>query len=465
MKDYYGILQISKNASAEEITEAYRRIASANHPHLHPDNRNAENTFREAAEAYAVLSDPDRKNDYDNHSLVSPENMTVTDILKKFGNIIGPAPERKTASVKTRRHLFSLIDKYIIKKFIVTTIFAHCIIIAIAIVIDFSEKTDDFVKKGASSQAIFVYYLDFIPYIGALLAPLLIFIAVIFFTSRMAANTEVIPILNGGASFRRFLRPYFFCGILFSAILLVGNHWLVPELNKSRYSFEEKYIRSPVRYGNNIHLRIDPQTLVSLERFKYENNEGTTFSLERYEGSDENKHLVYKINAGKIIFLPDQKKWRIVDYKKWEISGDREIYLSGRQMDTVLNMKPSDFSVDEQLKEALNYQEIDKFIKTEEQKGAADMEDYVVEQYRRTSSAISVLILTIMGAALASRKIRGGTGFHLALGVGLSSLYVVFLQFSSTFSIKGGLPPLIGTNIPNIIFGFVAVLMIRFASR
>lgn len=360
------------------------------------------------------------------------------------------------------RKWLSLYDRYIIRKYLTTTVFTFFIILSIAIIIDYSEKSEHFVKyKPTAHQILFDYYFNFIPHIAALLAPLLIFLAVIFFTSRMAYNSEIIALRNSGMTMRRYLRPFIICGIFSGLILLYANHWLVPIANKTRIAFEDRYTRPPKSYGNNIHMRLDKNTLVSLERFKYSSGEGTNFSLERFEGTGKNKRLLYKINADRAQFKPGIKNWRLVNYKLWTINKNGETFVSGKQMDTTLNMSPESFEVDVIIKEALNFKEMNAFMQEEKLKGAGGIEYFKVETNRRTSSAISVIIMVIMGATIGSWKVRGGMGLNIVVALALASLYVVFLQFSSTFSVNGNLPPIVGTNIPNVIYLIITLIIIR----
>ena len=359
----------------------------------------------------------------------------------------------------------SIIDRYVISKFVVTTIFAHVLIISIAIVIDFSDKSENFVERNAPGSEVFQYYIDFIPFIGSILAPLLIFLAVIFLTSRMAYNSEIIAMMNSGMNFKRFLRPYLICGFAALGLLLYGNYQLVPETNKRKLDFEDKYIHTPKNFGNNLHLKLDKNTFISLERFKFKTNEGFNVSLERYEGNGKSRKLITKINANKMTYQTDKKSWHFVDYKRWDIYDVREKYVEGKTMDTVLNLVPEDFEQDIRIKDVLTYQELEEYIKEKEKEGTGELEYYRVEQYRRASSAVSVLILVVMGAALGSKKIRGGNWFNIIAGVALSALYVFFLQFSTSFSINSDLHPIIGTNIPNMLFAVIAIFLVRYASK
>ncbi len=373
------------------------------------------------------------------------------------------------SSDKKRPPFICRIDRYIIRKFLVHFFFVFCVIMSIAIVIDVSEKMSDFLDEkftASASELILHYYLPFIPWMGAILAPLLIFISVIFFTSRMAYDTEIVAILGSGVSFRRFLRPYLVTAFLLCGLMLYANHLLVPHANKLRLDFESTYFKGTKWYGDNIHMRLDAQTFISLDRFKYQKNEGVTFSLEHFkQDSKEGRQLQYKLSANRILWLPEKKEWRIMDYTTWELDGLHEKINQGKEFDTVLALSPDDFEVDGWYKESYDYYEIQEFLKKEKEQGSGNLEEYEVESQRRTASAISILILTLIGATVASRKIRGGMGFHLALGVGISALYIVFLHISSTFSIKGSLDPIIGTNIPNLVFLIVALILIRLAPK
>jgi lipopolysaccharide export system permease protein len=360
------------------------------------------------------------------------------------------------------------IDRYISAKFLVTFFFIFCVLMAIAIVIDISEKMDDFLDPdfaASGSDLIMQYYLPFIPWMGAILTPFFVCLAVIFFTSRMAYNTEIVAILSSGTSFRRFLRPYMVTAVALGGLLFYANHWLVPHANKSRLTFESIHIHHGKYYGNNIHVRMDSMTFVSLQRFRYHKNTGGTFALEQFESTPTGKKLIYKLTAREILWLEEEGKWRFRDYGVWTIDGLDEGWTTGESMDTLLPLSPDDLEVDVWWKESLDAREMREFLARERAQGSGNLEEYVVEIHRRTATSIAVIILAMIGATIASRKVRGGFGLHLAFGVGLSALYVVFLQFSSTFSIKGGLHPVIGTNIPNVVFGLVTIWLIRKAPK
>lgn len=271
--------------------------------------------------------------------------------------------------------------------------------------------------------------------------------------------------LGSGMSYRRFLRPYMICAVFSAGLILYANHWLVPVANKTRITFEDKYVRPPKSYGNDIHMRLDEHTFIALNRFKYTTGEGNNFSLEVYKGEGAERRLVYKINADRIQHIPGVNNWRLIQYRKWNINGLDEAFVKGRQMDTLLNMEPEDFEVNTIIKEALNYREIHDFISEEALRGAGGLEFYEVESHRRTASAISVIIMIIIGAIMGSQKVRGGMGLNIVAAIAMGAMYVVFLQFSSSFSVNGSLPPILGANVPNIIYGTVAIILFRKFNR
>lgn len=361
------------------------------------------------------------------------------------------------------------LDRYIIGKFLVTFFFVFWVIMSIAMVIDVSEKMEDFLDEdytATTMDTIRGYYLPFIPWMGAILSPLLIFLSVIFFTSRMAFNTEIVAILSSGVSFRRFLRPYLLTGLLLGGGMWYANHYLVPDANKTRLAFDGQFFRGTRHYGDNIYMRMDSLNFMTLGRYKYKRNEGVNFELERFRvNASGERELAYKLTARRIFWEPDSLTWRFGDYTAWYLNGLEERYEKGKEFDTVMALRPDDFEVDAWYKDQYDRTEMREFLRKEEAQGSGNLEAYKVESERRTATAIAIVILTIMGATIASRKLRGGIGLHLAFGVGLSALYIVFLQFSSTFSIKGSLDPVIGANIPNVIFLGIALWLIHKAPK
>ncbi len=358
------------------------------------------------------------------------------------------------------------IDWYILKKFLVTFIFCMLLFTVIAVAVDSSEKTDDFVKAGLStSQVITQYYLGFVPWIWSLLFPLFVFIAVIFFTSRLATRSEIIAILAGGTSYNRFLRPYLIGGILLAALLWVGSRYWIPKANVIRSNFQSKYIdrNDPTKQKfedkctNCFYRRIDSNTYMGIKGYDTASKSGSNFFLNRVF---KNK-AVYNLRAESIRWDTAVKKWTLINAVERNIDSAGEKTQSYPTFTINLNLKPDELRKDEYLKDKLTTPELISFIRKEELRGTEGLNAYKVERYRRTATPVAVLLLTMIGVVVASRKTRGGSGMHLALGIAIAAFFIVADRFSTTFATKENLPPLLAAWLPNIFFTGVAYWLYR----
>jgi lipopolysaccharide export system permease protein len=336
----------------------------------------------------------------------------------------------------------------------------------IAVTIDFSEHIENFIDQPVTrKEIIFDYYLNFIPWINGLLWPIFSLIAVIFFTSRLAKNTEVVAMLNAGMSYGRFLRPYLISASLLAIIYLFGNHIFFPIGNKKLKTFDNTYI-SPgnIRVkSNNIHLFIAPETKVFIATYHKHDSTGTGFRLERYD----DLQLKYVLKARNFEYLEDSSKWRLRDYDVREWIDGKEYYTSGRNMilDTMIPLYPSDFVYFINDKEMMTTAELTNYIKYEQQRGVGSARIMRSEYHRRWAEPFTIIILTIIGASVASRKLRGGMGLHLAVGVCLGAIYVLLSKFALTFSTNLNMPPMLAMWTPNILFGILAWYLARNAQK
>ena len=356
---------------------------------------------------------------------------------------------------------YKIIDVYITKKFLGTFFYAIALLLSIAVVFDISENLDEFLSKDIPGRdIIFDYYLSFIPYFANLFSPLFIFIAVIYFTSKMAYNTEIIAILSSGVSYRRLMRPYLFSALLLALFSLFLGHYVIPQANKKMIYFRWKYINDErIITERNIHRQIEPGVFIYMQSFN-SNNVGFRFTMEFFEDSK----LVEKLTADNIRWNEETQKWVINNYWKRIIYDDHEEFEKGYRIDTTLNMVPEDYNIIKNQMETYSTPTLKKEISLMKLRGVNHVE-WEIENYRRTAGPFSAFILTIIGAGLASRKIKGGIGFHLGLGLLLSFSYIFFMQVSTVFAINGNTPPLIAVWIPNILYSIIAFFVFRWAAR
>jgi len=357
-----------------------------------------------------------------------------------------------------------ILDRYIIKKFLGTFFFALLMIIVITIVFDISEKIDDFIGKNAPLSAIiFDYYLNFIPYFVSLFSSLFIFVAVIFFTSKMAYQSEIIAILSSGVSFRRFLYPYFLGACILAAFSFVINDVIMPSANMRRLAFEDKYIKNPVVYlEKNVHKQIEPGLYVYLEQFSNSSETAYKFSLARYEDG----RLVSKLLSENAVWNSENEKWSINNYFIRDVDSlGYETFYSGASIDTTINLHPSEFKRRANFVETMNIAELQDFIDNLKMQGADNINNFLYELHKRIAFPFSTFILTLIGASLSTRKVRGGIGIHVAIGIAISFLYILFMQFAVEFATKGNLPPVVAAWIPNIIFGMLSIFLYRLAPK
>lgn len=356
------------------------------------------------------------------------------------------------------------LDLYILGKFLGTFVFAIMLIISISVVFDMAEKIDDFLEHSAPLEAIvFDYYANFIPYFANLFTPLFVFIAVIFFTSKMAYQTEIIAILSSGVSFRRLMVPYMVGAAIIGTFSFFLGAYVIPPANKIRLDFENTYIKKRRETGmNNIHMQIEPNVFVYVRRYSSLREVGDDFSLEVFDG----KLLKKKITAATAVYDTATLGWSLRDYEMREfLANDRQNVSEGAQLDTVLNMKPSDFKEERKFFETMNNTELDRHIEEQQLRGVGNVEEFLIEKHRRVAAPFSAFILSIMGLSLASRKVRGGMGLHIGVGIALSFGYILFMTVSTTFAINGNMSPWLAVWMPNFVFAIIAAYLYHKAPK
>ncbi len=362
--------------------------------------------------------------------------------------------------------MLSTLDKYIIKKYLSTFFFTIVMITMIAIAIDFFEKVDKFLKETVTTHDIvFDYYLNFIPWINGLLWPLFVLISVIFFTSRMASDSEIVAMLSAGISYRRIMRPFLISAVILASLLWIGRNYLIPQCTKVKNEFTSIHLKKSAKKAleDNTHFYLSPDEKIYIRYFRKSDSTAQNFRLEKFDGNK----LSYVLKARKLRFLSPPNNWRLEDYEYRKINGMKEqLMLShGGKLDTIFDFTPGDFIRYTNQMEMMTTTDLKEFIKQEELRGIDTGKKFKTELYSRSADPFTLIILTLIGLAIASRKVRGGMGLHLAAGVILGSSYVILSRFSMTFAINMDMPALLGAWIPNIVFSVIAFYLIRSAQK
>ena len=356
------------------------------------------------------------------------------------------------------------MDLYIIKKFLGTYFFAIALIITIAVVFDVNEQIDKFVTNKAPVEAIiFDYYMNFIPYFSNLFSPLFVFIAVIFFTSKMAENSEIIAMMSTGMSFRRMLRPYMISAAIIAALTYGLGAYVIPKGNVTRLDFESKYKRKKkVEYVRNVQLEVDSGVIAYMERYENYNKTAYRFSLDKFE----DKKLVSHLTARSATYdTTSVHKWTLKNYMIREMDGMRENIIKGDRLDTIIKMEPQDFLITKGMQQTMTSTELDEYIAKQKRRGFANIKEFQIEYHQRIAMSFAAFILTIIGVSLSSRKVKGGMGLYLGIGLALSFSYILFQTISATFAVNGNTPPVLAVWIPNILYTFIAIYLYRKAPR
>lgn len=353
-----------------------------------------------------------------------------------------------------------IIDKYILKRYLVTFVFTLLILIPIAVAIDIAEKIDKFLAADTLTtfEIINDYYKNFIIYYANTFMPLALFVAVIVFTSKLSNNTEIVAINNAKVSFTRFLYPYFIGATLVTILALVMNHFVVPSSSKIRKKFESTYVFKP-KYGENLvrdfSLQLSDSTYIFIRSFNLKQNTGYDFSTETYNGD----RLKYKLTAKFITWKEKDSTFKLSKYYERRIFKDRDSIIMGASLDTTFAFTPRDLVYKAALAQEMPSDELLKFINLSRKRGVKNLNAHLVEFHKRTSLPISSYILTIIAVALAFKKRRGGTGVNLALGFGLMFVYIFFLKVSEVLGAVAGANSLLTVWIPNMVFGTLAIYL------
>jgi len=411
--------------------------------------------------------------------------------------------------------MMTILDRYIIKKILSTFFYVVLILSAIITVIDLTEKIDKFSQNNLSTAAILGYYMDFIPWITGLIAPITVFISIVYVTSRMAAHTEIIAILSSGVSFRRLLLPYFIAALIIAMLSFYLNGWVIPKSNRERLDFEMTYIKKKNLFNrSNIHMQVEPNVYLFMQNYNNQSNTGYQFSLERFDSN----RLVEKLTADNIQWDTTKRKWTLRYWKRKHVDSifqvrsplsimqridtpvvveaapvvkdtsrftkrvrkpfnEKEptpakapVSLSpfaerGDALDTTLSILPKDFESNDRGYDGMTINELTQHIKKMRFRGSTGVEIYEVEKQIRFASPFTIFVLVFMGVIVSARKSRGGTGFQIALGFFLSFIFILFFTMTRTFAETGSLLPVLAAWLPNTVFGLISLAMYKYVPR
>lgn len=352
-----------------------------------------------------------------------------------------------------------LLDKYIIRKFLGTYIFAIALILAITVMLDINEKLDAFLKAPLK-ETIFDYFVNFLPYFANQFSPLFTFIAVIFFTSKLADNSEIIAMLSTGMSYRRLLVPYLLSAAVIAASTFILSAYIIPPANVKRIAYQNTYVRNKaVTYGSNIQMQVAPGVVAYMNRYDNTTKTGYRFSLESFK----DKKLVSRLTA-QTIHYDTLHNWVVRDYMIRDLKGTRETITRGTRLDTVIQIEPRDFLIAKNDQEMLTSPDLTEYIRHQKERGVANIKSFEIEYPRRYAITAAAFILTVIGMSLSSKKVKGGMGVNIGIGLVLSFTYILFMTVTSTFAVSGYTSPMVAMWIPNIIYTVIAILLYRKAA-
>lgn len=352
-----------------------------------------------------------------------------------------------------------LLDRYIIGKFLGTYIFAIVLILAITIMLDINEKLDSFLKAPLK-ETVFDYFLNFMPYFANQFSPLFTFIAVIFFTSKLADNSEIIAMLSAGMSYKRLLVPYMLSAAVIASATFVLSAYIIPPANVKRIAYQNTYVKNKAaNYGSNIQLMVSPGVVAYMNRYDNTAKTGYRFSLETFK----DKKLVSRLTA-QTIHYDTLYNWVVRDYMIRDLKGTREVITRGTRLDTVIPIEPKDFLIAKNDQEMLTSPALTEYIRHQKERGVANIKSFEIEYHRRYAITAAAFILTVIGMALSSKKVKGGMGINIGIGLVLSFSYILFMTVTSAFAVSGYTSPMVAMWIPNVIYAIIAVLLYRKAA-
>lgn len=375
----------------------------------------------------------------------------------------GPA----SAKVKGKRvfrlsNPLTIIDRYILGKFLGTYFLATLLLLLVIAMFDITEKLDAFLTAPLK-ETIFDYFASFLPYFANQLSPLFVFISVIFFTTKLADNSEIIAMLSSGITFRRLLRPYMIGAAIIAALTFLLSNYIIPPTNVDRIAYTNKYVRNKaVAYGTNIQLMVRPGEVAYFGRFDNTTKQGYRFSLDKFDG----KSIVSRLTASSVEYdTTRQYHWKLRDFMIRDFDGMNEKIRKGSSMDSIIPIEPKDFLIAANDQEMLTTPQLTEYIRKQKMRGVANIKKFEIEREKRLAETAAAFILTLIGMSLSSKKVKGGMGINIGIGLGLSFSYILFSTITSSFAINGYTSPAVAMEIPNIVYLIIGIVLYRRASK
>lgn len=355
-----------------------------------------------------------------------------------------------------------LIDRFILKKFLGTYAMATVLFLAVIAMFDITEKLDAFLT-APFKETILDYFVSFIPYFALMLSPLFVFISVIFFTTKLAGNSEIIAIVSSGISFRRLLRPYMMGAAVIAALTFILSNYLIPPTNQKRIDYTNKYVRNKsVTTGIDIQLMASPGVVVYIGRFENSSKTGYRFSMDKFNG----KELVSRMTAQTAVYDTTRMyHWRVKDYMIRDFDGMKETVVSGVVKDTVIPIEPKDFLIAANDQETLTTPQLSEYVEKQKMRGVANIKAFEIEKEKRMASTAAAFILTLIGLSLSAKKAKGGMGLNIGIGLALSFSYILFSTVASSFAISGLTTPFIAMEIPNVVYLLIGLYLYHRAAK
>ena len=391
----------------------------------------------------------------------SPKNLQEVASEVVPDNDSAPTTDSATKETKKlRKPWIKQFDAYIMKKFLGTFFFIILLLFAIIVMFDINEKLDAMLAAPLK-ETVFKYFMNFIPYFMNQFAPLFVFISVIYFTSKMADHSEIIAILSSGISFKRLTVPYLVSATIIALITLVLALYIIPPANVKRIEYTNQWVKNKrVDYGDNIQLQLRPGVMVYMARYDNITRHGSRISIDEFKG----KELKTRITAADANY-DTLGRWKLVNYEIRRVNGEKETRTKGASMDTMLNITPRDFLISKNDQETLTSPELRRYINEQKKRGVANIQQFEIEYEKRFAMTAAAFILTIIGLSLSSRKVRGGMGLNIGIGLLLSFSYILFMTVTQTFAVNGYTSPRVAMWIPNFLYLIIAIFLYRKASR